>query len=159
MLDAVRKAAYRRTRDHDSRRYIKGSRFLLLKNFEHLRPDEIPRLRELLRVNRSIAAAYVLRDALKEIWQLRNPWAVRRAIRNWCQLARQTQEPALRRFAAKLERNARGIVAHARYPIHTSRLEGVNNRIKLIKRRSYGFRDDRYFVLKVKQAFPGLACT
>ncbi|TBV04161.1 transposase, partial [Stutzerimonas kirkiae] len=37
----------------------------------------------------------------------------------------------------------------------TSLLEGVNNRIKVIKRMAYGFRDSDYFFLKIKAAFPG----
>ncbi len=39
--------------------------------------------------------------------------------------------------------------------MHTSLLEGVNNRIKVIKRMTYGFRDVDYFFLKIKAAFPG----
>ncbi|MFZ6048668.1 transposase, partial [Pseudomonas sp. CR3202] len=39
----------------------------------------------------------------------------------------------------------------------TSVLEGVNNRIKVIKRMAYGFRDSVYFFLKIKAAFPGKA--
>jgi transposase len=45
-----------------------------------------------------------------------------------------------------------GILNHADYPIGTSMLEGINNKIKVIKRKAYGFHDDRYFILKVKQA-------
>ncbi|PSJ41431.1 ISL3 family transposase, partial [Zobellella endophytica] len=37
----------------------------------------------------------------------------------------------------------------------TSQLEGVNNRIKVIKRMAYGFKDTEYFFLKIKAAFPG----
>jgi transposase len=40
--------------------------------------------------------------------------------------------------------------------IGTSRLEGLNNKIKVIKRKAYGFHDPEYFALKVKQAAPGL---
>ncbi|MGP9823328.1 transposase, partial [Ectopseudomonas khazarica] len=36
-------------------------------------------------------------------------------------------------------------------------LEGVNNRIKVIKRMAYGFRGSDYFFLKIKAAFPGKA--
>jgi len=46
-----------------------------------------------------------------------------------------------------------GILNHADYPIGTSRLEGINNKIKVIKRKAYGFHDDNYFALKIKQAF------
>ena len=49
-----------------------------------------------------------------------------------------------------------GVLAHCRWPRHTSRLEGINNKIKVIKRAAYGFRDDNDFCLKIRQAFPGI---
>ncbi len=48
-----------------------------------------------------------------------------------------------------------GILVHCRHPLNTSVLEGINNRIKVIKRMAYGFRDDDYFFLKIRAAFPG----
>jgi transposase len=39
------------------------------------------------------------------------------------------------------------------YPINTSKLEGINNKIKVIKRKAYGYHDLRYFTLKIYQAF------
>ena len=48
-----------------------------------------------------------------------------------------------------------GILNYALYPIHTSKFEETNNKIKEIKRSAYGFHDNRYFALKIKQAFPG----
>jgi transposase len=47
-----------------------------------------------------------------------------------------------------------GILAHSKWPLHTSLLEGVNNKIKVIKRMAYGFRDDDFF-LRIRAAFPG----
>jgi len=155
VLDEVRTRAYRNVSDSDQRRFIKGGRFLLYRNAENLRPKHKPRLVELLRVNQEIATAYMLRDALKAIWATRTPWQARAALRTWCRLAVESGIPELIKFARMLRRRERGIVTHAVYPIHTSRLEGVNNKIKVIKRRSYGFHDPHYFKLKVKQAFPG----
>ena len=40
--------------------------------------------------------------------------------------------------------------------MRTGLLEGSNNRIKVIKRIAHGIRDDAYFFLKVRAAFPGL---
>ncbi|MDQ2890479.1 MAG: transposase, partial [Gemmatimonadota bacterium] len=34
-------------------------------------------------------------------------------------------------------------------------LEGINNKIKVLKRMAYGYRDDAYFFLKIRAAFPG----
>ncbi|MDP2447850.1 transposase, partial [Pseudomonas sp.] len=77
--------------------------------------------------------------------------------RTWLRHARDSDLPPLQRFARNLKRYARGILASARFRMHTSLLEGVNNRIKLIKRMAYGFRDSDYFFLKIKAAFPGKA--
>lgn len=160
VLDAVRIAAYRKVRDREERKVIKGTRFLLYKNEHRLTEMERPRLEAVLEMNQEIATAHVLKDALREIWKLRSPWQARRALYDWCDLAVESGLPPLIRFAAQLMRHKRGIIAHARYPIDTGRLEGTNNRIKVIKRIAYGFHDPHYFTLKVKQAFPGSpACT
>ncbi len=58
-------------------------------------------------------------------------------------------------FAKRLKRYFPGILAHCRWPLHTSVIEGINNKIKVIKRMAYGFRDDDYFFLKIRAAFPG----
>lgn len=155
VLDPIRTSAYRKVRDHEARRFVKGSRFLLYKNPDNLTAEQRPKLDELLRVNADIAAAYVLKDSLKQIWQTRDPETARQALQRWCHLALESGLRPLARFVRKLLRHAEGIIAHALHPIHTSRLEGVNNKIKVLKRIAYGFHDSVYFSLKVKQAFPG----
>ena len=61
----------------------------------------------------------------------------------------------LKKFARRLKDYLPGILAHCRWPLHTSLLEGINNQIKVIKRMAYGYRDDDYFFLKIRAAFPG----
>ncbi len=61
----------------------------------------------------------------------------------------------MKRFIRRLRRFEYGIRNHCDYAIGTSRLEGVNNKIKVIKRKACGFHDPAYFTLKVKQALPG----
>jgi len=41
--------------------------------------------------------------------------------------------------------------------MHTGQLEGINNKIKLIKRQAFGYRDADCFFLKINAAFPGNA--
>lgn len=144
-----------RKQSEAGRRYIKGSRYLLLKNEENLTPRQKERLDELLAVNQRLHTVYVLKDQLKAIFDYRHPGWARRALRNWCELAESSGLPPLQRFARSLLANEEAIVNHARFPIHTGRLEGAHNRMKVIKRQAYGFRDDAYFILKVKAAFPG----
>jgi len=43
------------------------------------------------------------------------------------------------------------LINHAIYPIHNSKLEGINNKIKTVKRKAYGFSDMEYFELLLKK--------
>jgi len=68
-------------------------------------------------------------------------------------LAQAVDHPEVTKFVKTLRRYQHGILNHCDYPIHTGKLEGVNNKIKVIKRKAYGFHDLRYFSLKIIQAF------
>ena len=63
-------------------------------------------------------------------------------------------EPLVR-FAKRLALYWKGILARMRWPMHTGQLEGINNKIKVMKRIAYGYRDSDFFFLKIKAAFPG----
>ena len=78
-----------------------------------------------------------------------------RRWRSWLRHARDSWLASLQRFARNLKRYVRGILSSARFHMHTSLQEGGYNRIKVIKRMAYGFRDSDYFFLKIKAAFPG----
>ena len=55
----------------------------------------------------------------------------------------------LKWFGRLLENHFDGIVAHARFQISAGKTEGINNRIKTIRRMGYGYPDDEYFFLKL----------
>ena len=141
--------------DRRGRRIVKGARWLLLKNRDSLRPGEDIELDELLAANHSLFVVYVLRDALKDLWAQRRPAQALKAWRSWYRKARRSGIGPLRHFANKLRSYLPGILAHCRYPLGTNLIEGINNKIKVIKRMAYGFRDDAYFFLKIRAAFPG----
>jgi transposase len=154
VVDVVRLEEAKK-QDEAGRKLIKGSRYLLLKNAPNLLGSQRKALQELLAANKALNTVYVLKDQLKRIWDYKHPAWARKALDQWCALAHASGIPALAAFARSLCRHEKGIVNHCRYPIHTGRLEGINNKIKVIKRQAYGFRDDAYFILKIKGAFPG----
>ncbi len=51
-----------------------------------------------------------------------------------------------------IDKYREGLLNHCGYPINSAKLEGTNNKIKIIRRVAYGFHDDDYFILKIKQA-------
>lgn len=158
VIDRVRVDEANRLRhDRPARRVVKSARWLLLRNRDGLDNQAAVRLDELLAANRNLLVVYLLKDSLKRLWRYRHVGYARRAWQQWCQQALDSGIEALQRFARRLQPYVEGIIAHARYPLHTSVLEGVNNTIKVIKRRAYGYRDTDYFFLKIRAAFPGNA--
>jgi len=110
-------------------------------------------LKDLLALNEVINTVMILKDQLKHLWSYKSRTWAGKALDHWCALARSLNHRALNKFAKMLERHRYGILNHCDYPIHTGALEGVNNKIKVIKRKAYGFHDIRYFILKIYQAF------
>jgi len=155
VIDVVRREEVRKAATKEDGAYVKGSRYVLLKNRENLKPDERVRLRELLQANERLNAVYVLKDQLKMIYHYRRRGWAKKALDQWCALAEEVDHRAMRRFIGRIRYFEYGILNHCDYAISTSPLEGVNNKIKVIKRKAYGFHDPHYFALKVKQALPG----
>ena len=64
-------------------------------------------------------------------------------------MARDSGVRMLRQFAQSIERHFHGLLAYFQHPISTARVEGINNKIKVLKRKAYGYRDMEYFELKI----------
>lgn len=158
VIDAIRRQEYKKA-DEGQQAFIKGSRYLLLSNRHNLREDQQARLDDLLAANARLSAVYILKDQLKALYQHRDRAQAKAALDQWCALAEQVDHPLMRRFIGRLRHFEYGILNHGDYPIGTSPLEGVNNKIKVLKRKAYGFHDRDYFALKVKQALPGKQLT
>jgi transposase len=157
VIDRVRVDEANRLRhDKPARAVVKGARWLLLRNRANIpkREDRI-KLDELLAANRKLCTVYVLKDDLKHLWDYQYVGAARRFWDEWYTRAMRSRIDPLKKFARNLKSYLRGILAHCRWPLHTSLLEGINNKIKVIKRMAYGFRDDAYFFLRIRAAFPG----
>lgn len=138
------------------RRVIKGTRWLLLRNRDAVTnaADRI-RLKELLVANRALFVVYVLKDDLKQLWRFRYMAAAQRFWQHWYRRAMASRLEPLQHFTRRLQPYLAGILNHCRYPLNTALVEGINNKIKVIKRMAYGYRDDSYFFLRIRAAFPG----
>ncbi|VVE47511.1 ISL3 family transposase [Pandoraea soli] len=141
--------------DRPARKVLKSSRWLLLRNQRNLRPEQSVHLSELLQANQPLLCVYLLRDELKRLWFYRQPAWAQKAWEQWMTQAQDSGIAALKLFAQRLQGYWHGILARCRHPLNTSVVEGINNTIKVIKRRAYGYRDEEYFFLKIRAAFPG----
>ena len=156
VIDRVRVDEANRLKDNrPQRKIVKRARWLLLRNPQNVPPDQQPRLNELLAANQALMTVYLMKASLKELWQQHDAKTWRLAWRSWFAMVADSGIEPLRRFADKLKPYWRGILARVRWPMHTGQLEGINNRIKVMKRMAYGYRDSTFFFLKIKAAFPG----
>jgi len=153
MIDKVRNEEYRKASE-SGKKVIAGSKYLLLANDKNLGKNQKERLKELLSVNEILSTVYILKDELRMLWQCGSKEEATSFLVDWVGKAIASSNEELCKFAKKLMRYSYGLVNHAIYPINSAKLEGVNNKIKVIKRRSYGFHDITYFILKIKQGFP-----
>lgn len=128
---------------------VKGARYLLLRGQETLSFPARQKLEQLLRINRPISLAYVLKEDLRRLWTLPSLDHAIAFLADWIAKALSSEVMPLRRFARKLRRHAEGILNHYLFPISTAKVEGINNQIKVIKRKAFGYRDLNYFKLKI----------
>lgn len=141
--------------DKSARKRVKRGRWVLLKNRDNLTEKQTGYLDELLSSNRELMTVYLLREQLKEMWYCTNEAEAMAQWELWWQQVNESGIKPLLQFGQRLKNYLHGIVASAVHPLHTCRLEGMNNKIKLMKRMAYGYRDIEYFFLKIKAAFPG----
>ena len=149
-LDAVRKSEYARLSGAD-RRYIKGQKYTLLSHRENLSLDGKLALKTLLTANRRLNVAYMLKESFAQLWSYeREGWA-RRFFDNWCRSLRWQRLKPYQEFAQMIERHWDGIAAYCRpeNKVSLGFVEGLNNKIRVIQRRAYGFRDEEYLRLKI----------
>ena len=133
VIDRVRVDEANRLRhDKAARKVIKSAQWLLLRNRENVPPADRVRLHNLLAANRRLAAVYVLKDDLKHLWHYTYPGATSRFFAGWYQRAIRSRIELLKAFARCLKEKLPGIIAHCHFPLHTSTLEGITNKIKVV---------------------------
>jgi transposase len=149
-LDKVRKMEYARLSGKD-RSYIKGQKYTLLSNRENLALDGKKALKKLLHANKRLNTAYLLRESFGRLWSYQTEGWARRFFDNWKQSLKWRRLKPYEKFAEMIERHWDGIAAYSKpkNKVSLGFVEGLNNKIRVIQRRSYGLRDEEYLRLKI----------
>jgi len=150
-LDEIRRALYHEETFLNNRQVIKGIRWLLLKNEKNLNDekDERRQLEQALQINKPLAEAYYLKEELGQLWLKNTREQAEAFLTSWATRAWATTIQPLRQFVKTLLGHRTGILNWFDYRISTGPLEGFNNKIKVLKRKAYGYRDMEYFTLKI----------
>src|SRR5262249_9131104 len=148
--DKVRKSEYARLRGQH-RHFIKGQKYTLLSRWENLTRDGRRALQKLLRANKRLHTAYLLKESFSQLWDYeREGWA-RRFFEHWRAALKGERLKPLVEFAGMSGRHWDGIAGywHRGNKVALGFVEGLNNKIRVIQRRAYGLRDEEYLRLKI----------
>lgn len=128
---------------------LKGSRFLLLRNYGKLDPDAQQRLQLLLDMNKPLFSMYTMKEQLRQFWECRNRQEARKYLWQWCFDALTSGVKQLVKVGLTLNSYREDILNYFDHPITNAVTEGINNKIKTLKRQAYGYRDMEYFKLRL----------
>lgn len=146
-LDVERRKAWnelRRLPDQNAAKTFKGARWVLLKRPENLSEDQAATLRKLRNRGGAVWRAYTLKEAFRAIFAGDlDTTQTAAALDRWCSAASRSRLPAFVRVAKTIRKFRQGILAAIRLGINNARAEGLNNHVRLITRRAYGFHSAR----------------
>jgi len=153
-LDDVRRSEYSRLAGKD-RSYIKGQRYTLLSHRENLTIEGRQSLKKLLMANKRLNVAYLLKESFGQLWDYQTEGWARRFFENWRASLKWQRLKPYEKFARMIDRHWDGIASycHPENKCSLGMVEGLNNKIRVLQRRAYGYRDEEYLKLKIVAAF------
>lgn len=107
---------------------------------------------KLLAENKLLFSLDWVKNTLSEAYKQTNEETMRTYIHEIINYCNGTENSHFKWFARLLNNHLEGIVSHAVYKISNGKIEGINQKIKTIRRQSYGLPDDEYFFLKIMDA-------
>ncbi|NTV28995.1 MAG: ISL3 family transposase [Candidatus Omnitrophica bacterium] len=154
-VDTVRKLELRKARKEDRTDLINlmgcKQRFVLLKKKENLSDGQKDHLARLCALNEPIYKAMLLKDGFLEVYTKPDESSAEECLNSWIAQAASSGIPAFAALAEKFRNKARYILNWFKNRISSAISEGINNKIKRLKRMAYGYRNARYFLLKIHQ--------
>ena len=127
--------------------HLKGGRWVLLKWPANLTEKQAVKLRELLRYNLKSVRSYLMREDLQRFWEYWSPAWAGKFLDQWCTRAMRSKIEPMKNVARSL-REKRELILNwfrAEGKISAGIVEGFNNKLKLITRKSYGFRTQKAY--------------
>lgn len=134
---------------HGERRRRGNVAWLLQRGVERLAPAERDRIVEALTNDRELARAWGLKEGLRSVYKKRRHEDAAAVLDKWIVDAQASGLRPFQRAGTTLRKWQNEVLNYWRYPITNALVEGKHNRIKTLKRRAYGYRNDRSFLLRI----------
>ena len=103
----------------------------------------------LLKENELLFTLDLIKEKLSEAYRQTDEPTMAEMMTEIMDLCNATKNEHLLWFRRLIDSHFEGIIAHATYRISAGKIEGINNKIKTLRRQGYGYPDDEYFFLKI----------
>ena len=103
----------------------------------------------LLKENKLLFTLDLVKEKLSTAYAMTDEARMAEAVIDIIDVCNATGNTHLLWFGRLLESHFEGIIAHATYKISAGKIEGINQKIKTLRRHGYGYPDDEYFFLKI----------
>jgi len=148
-----------READPQTRRDLKNTRFPVLKLPSSRTPEDRRVLEEQVRGNRQLYRAMLLKDGFMDLYSYeREGWA-RRFLNGWLRRAMYSKIEQIKKVARMIRNHLDGVLGWVQWQISNGRLEGMNNRIRLLSHRSFGLHSAQALISLVYLCCSGLELT
>lgn len=149
ILTSSKKTLEKKDMEAAEGKVIKKSGKLFRRPEVTLKEGYLDRYEQLIAQNRLLFTADIVKDKLSLAYTLEDEIKMAYEISGIIEICIETGNKHFLWFAKLLDNHFEGIIAHAAYKISTGKLEGINNKIKTVRRQGYGYPDDDYFFLKL----------
>jgi transposase len=141
-IDEVRAEEAKRLKQRGEEPVLRHARWCLLKRPENLTDGQEVKLAELLKCNLKAVRSYLLREDFQRFWEYRRPSWAGRFLKRWCTRTMRSKIEPMKKVARTL-RSHEGLILNwfrAKGAMSSGVVEGLNGKVKLTMRKSYGFR-------------------
>lgn len=135
--------------DQQGKKYLKGSKFLFLRNYTNLTDPNKAKLQLLLDTNKPLLFMYNMKELLRFFWMFKSPDLAKDFLYSWCHDALTSGTLPFIRLGLTLNKYKDQMLNYFKHRITNAIVEGTNNKIKTLKRQAYGYRDMEYFKLRL----------
>lgn len=143
----------------DQARWVKHSRWALLKDPDQLLPSQLDVLHELRRSNSVLYRCWQLKEGLRDLYRLADPQDAREHLDWWLAWACRSRIPAFVTLSKTVRANRERILAAVELGLSNSKLEGLNSKIRLINHRGYGHHSATAIIAMIYLCCGGLTVT
>jgi transposase len=148
-IDEIRRDTFFRA-GTEMRRIGRGSRWLVLRAWEHCTTEQQTELKYLFSHNGQLARAYQIVEELRVALRAPNRDSIDIALKRILRRTQSRRHKHLRKLHESLVYHYQEILSLAQYRPPTGRIEALNNNWETLVRRARGYRDYDYLLLKLK---------